>query len=360
MDWQHLRRSPKRLKPICQAIPGRDADQSEIRPRVLSLGAGVQSSALLLLAAEGKIAPFDVAIFADTGWEPATVYDHLQRLIDEVARPAGIPVVRVSNGNIREDSISVDYSIMLPLFLMDSAGNKGMLNRQCTQNYKLLPIYRYVRLMLGAEITTRECKKCNGTGRRHLPQLYQTVGRLNSECSVCRGSGLQQRVGPIPDPSVSVDMAIGFSVDEVFRVGTSRRKYVNNIYPLLDMSFTRADAAAYLATRGFSQTPRSACIGCPYHSEVEWQGLREKSPSEWEDALLIDDAIRAIPQARGMRGHAFLHRSCKPLRELDLRSERNLQSEARVEILGCSPFGCRSDTGLDVQSEVRLLDLDEE
>jgi|AntDryMetagUQ889_1029465.scaffolds.fasta_scaffold13681_2 hypothetical protein len=38
--------------------------------RLLSLGAGVQSSAVLLLACHGAIPRFDAALFADTGWEP--------------------------------------------------------------------------------------------------------------------------------------------------------------------------------------------------------------------------------------------------------------------------------------------------
>ena len=42
--------------------------------RLLSLGAGVQSTTLLLLAAEGRLPTPDAAIFADTGWEPAAVY----------------------------------------------------------------------------------------------------------------------------------------------------------------------------------------------------------------------------------------------------------------------------------------------
>ncbi|WSA82652.1 hypothetical protein OG930_06905 [Streptomyces sp. NBC_01799] len=45
--------------------------------KVLSLGAGVQSTCLLLMAAEGHLPGLDVAIFADTGWEPRAVYDHL-------------------------------------------------------------------------------------------------------------------------------------------------------------------------------------------------------------------------------------------------------------------------------------------
>ena len=36
---------------------------------VLSLGAGVQSSALAMLSVEGVIPRYDAVVFADTGWE---------------------------------------------------------------------------------------------------------------------------------------------------------------------------------------------------------------------------------------------------------------------------------------------------
>lgn len=42
---------------------------SPIRLRALSLGAGVQSTTMALMAAHGEIGPMpDCAIFADTGW----------------------------------------------------------------------------------------------------------------------------------------------------------------------------------------------------------------------------------------------------------------------------------------------------
>ena len=53
---------------------------SEPDMRVLSLGAGVQSTTLLLMAVEGILPGLDCAIFADTGWEPARVYEHLDRV----------------------------------------------------------------------------------------------------------------------------------------------------------------------------------------------------------------------------------------------------------------------------------------
>ncbi len=54
---------------------------SPIRLRALSPCAGVQSTTMALMAAHGEIAPMpDCAIFADTGWEPKAVYEHLESL----------------------------------------------------------------------------------------------------------------------------------------------------------------------------------------------------------------------------------------------------------------------------------------
>ncbi len=53
--------------------------------RVLSLGAGVQSTTMALLALENALPKPDYAIFADTGWEPKRVYEHLDRLTEVLA-----------------------------------------------------------------------------------------------------------------------------------------------------------------------------------------------------------------------------------------------------------------------------------
>src|SRR5688572_21082263 len=68
--------------------------------RVISLGAGIQSSTLLYLAIAGELEA-DAAVFADTQWEPARVYEHLDKL-EALAAEAGIPVYRVTQGNLRE------------------------------------------------------------------------------------------------------------------------------------------------------------------------------------------------------------------------------------------------------------------
>jgi 3'-phosphoadenosine 5'-phosphosulfate sulfotransferase (PAPS reductase)/FAD synthetase len=101
--------------------------------RVLSLGAGVQSTTVALLSASGVLPRLDAAIFADTGWEPAAVYAHLDRLEREALIPAGIPLYRVSVGNIRNDALNPEHRFAsMPLFVKNPDGGDGMTRRQCT------------------------------------------------------------------------------------------------------------------------------------------------------------------------------------------------------------------------------------
>ncbi len=105
---------------------GEGARPSPIRLRVLSLGAGVLSTTLALMAAHREIGPMpDCAIFADTGWEPAAVYEHLRWLMSPNVLP--FPVDIVSAGNI----------------------SIGMIRRQCTTTSKIEPIRRKVRELAG-------------------------------------------------------------------------------------------------------------------------------------------------------------------------------------------------------------------
>ena len=67
---------------------------------VISLGGGVQSSVMALMAGEGAFDRVpDCAIFADTRWEPPSVYQHLRWLSEQL----GFPLHVVDNGrSLRE------------------------------------------------------------------------------------------------------------------------------------------------------------------------------------------------------------------------------------------------------------------
>ena len=64
--------------------------------------------------------------------------------------------------------------------------------------------------------------------------------------------------------------------------------------------------------------PRSACVGCPYHTNMEWKWLKENDPKSFQDAVFIDKAIRDVPKIRGtLRGEGYLHRDRKSLDSAD-------------------------------------------
>lgn len=236
--------------------------------RVLSLGAGVQSTTLALMVKHGDIAPVDCAIFSDTGWEPARVYQHLDWL--ESVLP--FPVHRVTAGNLRADTLSRSNSTgqrfaSVPWFTLSSKGKQGMGRRQCTAEYKLRPLQRKVVELHG---------------------------------------GMRPRGG--------TEMLIGISMDEVWRMKPSRVRYIVNSFPLIDRQMTRQSCLRWMEERQYPVPPKSSCIGCPFHSDEQWRAL---SPEEFADAVEVDRAIRHQP---GIRAQQFMHTSRVPLDQVDLRT----------------------------------------
>ena len=75
-------------------------------------------------------------------------------------------------------------------------------------------------------------------------------------------------------------------------------------------------------------------IGCPYHNNEEWR-LIQSDPDLWADVVEVDDAIR---HADGMEGQVFLHRSCRPLREVDLRTPEEKGQSVLPFARVCSPL----------------------
>lgn len=285
-------------------IMGEGTGPSPLRLRALSLGAGVQSTTLALMAAHGEIGPMpDCAIFADTGWEPQAVYDHLAWLMSPNVLP--FPVHIVSDGNIREQLIAAGQGdrwasipafaktvtpagAVVPVFDEDDDGELieiatrqtttetvsiGMIRRQCTTDYKIVPI------------------------RRKLREL----------------AGLTRKRSP---PFPVVECWIGISTDEIVRAKPSFEAWQVKRFPLIEKRMSRRDCLAWLRRHDYPDPPKSACIGCPFHSNAMWRSMREQDAAAWEDAVEVDRALRT--GLRGIRGEVYLHRSCVPLEDVDL------------------------------------------
>ncbi|AIG80471.1 Hypothetical protein AJAP_38425 [Amycolatopsis japonica] len=274
------------------------------RGRYLSLGAGVQSLCVFLLACDGEIPPFDAALFADTGWEPKQVYAQLDTARRIGAR-AGIPVLTVSNGNIRHDALKPESRfVTMPLFVKNPDGTRGMARRQCTGEYKIKPLKKAIRQILGYPHPTR----------------------------VPRG--------------VFVDQAIGIS-NEFHRAKDSDVNYTRNIFPLLDLGLSRSDCLTLLQERGMGTVVKSSCIGCPYSGNSRLRFIRDTDPHAWADLVEFDKAIRhgsprANANGKPLRGQFFIHRSLRPLDQVDLDATRGTVNADEDDPDGCSPFSCRS------------------
>jgi hypothetical protein len=238
---------------------------------VISLGAGVQSTTLALMAARGDIGPMpDCAIFADTGAEPKVVYQHLEWLEKQLP----FPVHRVAAGNIVEDMKRGKTNGRPPFHILNPNGSKGFSNRQCTQDYKIIPIQKKVRELIGLKPRQR---------------------------------------GP---KTVKVVQWIGISLDEASRMKPSRLSFVEHRWPLIEMRMSRRDCLKWKEERQYPRAPKSACTFCPFHSDAMWRDMKANDRCSWEEAVRFDEMIREDRVL--LRGTPFIHPSLVPLSEVDL------------------------------------------
>jgi hypothetical protein len=247
---------------------------------VISLGVGVQSSTMLLMAAKNELPHVDYAIFADTGYEPKSVYNYLN-LLKKIVK---FPIYQVSKGNIKNDMInSIKNNTKFPTapFFTQNAitGKKGMLRRQCTADYKIMPIRKKLREL------------CNvGFGKRFPKDKY-------------------------------IEQWIGISTDEIQRMKPARDPYIKNRHPLIELNMSRQDCINWMKKNEFPLPEKSACIMCPYHNDAYWHFMKTERPSEFEDAVKFDKNIRT--GAKNIKDNLFLHRSCKPLDEVEFNKKEN-------------------------------------
>lgn len=259
-----------------------------ITHRTISLGGGVQSSVILLMANAGDLEPApDMAIFADTDWEPSSVYEHLEWL-ESVSE---IPIVRVSNGrSLREDSANWVQqqgrpNLALPVFITNPDGSKGMVqHRQCTDRYKIVPIHQYLRREL-----------------------------LNLE------------PGKRVPKDVMIEQWLGISYDEPMRMRDSRQAWISLRYPLIDLKMTRRDCHEWFQERYPDRSlPRSACSGCPFRSDREWLHLKSDNPDDFKEAIRVDTNLRTMAAVKAFKGTPYLHGRRKPVEEAVEDYEREL------------------------------------
>lgn len=225
----------------------------------------MQSFTIAAMVALGELEPIDAAIHADTGHESQLTYEFAERWTSWLDLN-GVKVVTVKADNT--DPINNGYSFhSVPYFFLKN-GVKGMNKRQCTTNWKIIPMRRWISCHI-------ENKK-PGT----------------------------------------VEQWIGISLDESQRMRDSDVKYITNIYPLIEKRMTRNDCKSWLKKHNLELPNRSSCVFCPYHDTFDWQSIKN-IPDDWARAVMVDNAIRYINQPPY---EMFIHNSCKRIEDVDLRT----------------------------------------
>lgn len=262
--------------------PGLEPPGWSIEPalRVLSLGGGVQSTAIALMAERGifGVRP-DVAIFADTMAEPAYVYANIAWITERVSFP--VYVVDAGRSLYQDvwDGVNQNGTphVLIPVFVKTTGKREGMLHRQCTVNYKVAVIRR-------------------------------KVGQL-----------LAERMGQSKPPNC-VEQWIGISTDEWTRQRDSDVRYIYNYYPLIEsINYSRQDCAAWLREHyPQHEVKKSACVFCPFHDDGTWAKMKAEQPEDFALAVAVDERLREPDYpGRSTSGYTrYLHRSLKPLREV--------------------------------------------
>ncbi|MGP0580248.1 hypothetical protein ACTP13_25065 [Paenibacillus peoriae] len=268
---------------------------------MLSFGGGTQSTHLLEQHFRGEI-HYDYIIFADTGAEPDFIHDqvwwwqHRQRQVGNTT-----PFLITQHSSMERGLeemlmryIYTDYQrFQMPVYCNSvnedgevKAG--GMLPRQCTVDFKIVPVKQQARRMV-------------------MDQL---------------GLGYRQKM---PD-NIGFITDIGFSYDEIRRINTYQSpqfKYMRMAYPLVEANETTEDSIRFLEQNGFP-TRRSRCYLCPFNCATEqdigmdWEEIIESEPFSFVKAVWFDAKLREV-QATGtkiMRSIPYLHYSRRPLTEV--------------------------------------------
>jgi hypothetical protein len=235
--------------------------------RSVSYGGGVQSTALLVLAADRRI-DFPLFLFANTGDDsehPATL-DYVRNVAAPYAAKHGLELVEVQRTRFEEpDTLREALRRGRMVIPVRRSKDGPPMSRSCTADFKVAPI----------------------------------------------GKELKRRGATVESPAV---VALGISVDEIQRARNEgidpQAPYQWRTYPLLTLGLHRRDCHDIIAAAGLPTPQKSACWFCPFHDIEAWRRLKQQDPGLFAEACQMEAEMSAVTSdARPV----FLTRSGRPL-----------------------------------------------
>jgi hypothetical protein len=251
---------------------------------VFSFGGGVQSTAVLVLAATHRV---DCAffVFANVGEDsenPATLR-YMEEHSEPYAAQHGIVLDTVAKKpTLYQHALESTTTVAVPMRMSNGAPG----NRTCTDRWKIAPIAKRLR-ELGFSKTR------------------------------------------------PATMGLGISADEWQRARTdSGQKHIRIAYPLLDLKIDRTACEKIILKAGLPVPPRSSCWFCPYHRVAVWDKMRRDNPALFARAAVFERAMSEKRRALG-KDAVYLSSRAKPLDKAFPEETPGLFDDANCESGHC-------------------------
>jgi hypothetical protein len=269
--------------------------------RVFSFGGGVQSTAVLVMSAQGLL-PYKQFIFSNVGddSEHPDAINYIRNVAKPYAEANGLEIVEIKRKNRQgqEETLMYDItkesrSINLPVYL--NVGGKGAPgNRNCTEKFKIKPVSKWIK----------------------------------------------QQGATADNPAL---VGIGISIDEAGRArDASGFPWQRLEYPLIAARMNRNDCINVVLKAGLPKPPKSSCYFCPFHTLPAWQELYDKHPDLFQKTVELEQLLN---ERRAMLGKdsVYFTRYLKPLDQVVDGSHQNqlsLFQEEPDDRHSCGPFVC--------------------
>lgn len=252
---------------------------------VFSSGGGTQSTCIAALIVQGRLPKPDFMVIADTGYECETTWNYMDTIVRPAMESVGVHVYRVMASDWASEHARGAYNgetLQIPAFT-NQTGDIGKLSGYCSTQWKIRVIDRFLSQVHG--ITRSKFRKW-----------------------------------------------IGFSLDEWRRVqrmscGEEYRKGLIRFPLVADVPLKRHEVIREVERMGWPTPPRSRCWMCPNQQDSEWL---EMSPADLDKAITFEAQIQEVDP------HAWLHKSCTPIAQVDFTEEPGLFDSADY----CSSGAC--------------------
>lgn len=255
----------------------------------ISWGGGVQSTAMAVMSVLGDLPQVDAVIHSDTGFERTKTVEIVAWYSGWLSRRGQEVIVCRGRNKITDNN----EHMHMPFWTTSG----GPLRRQCTREFKLVPLKRAMREF----------------------------------------SGFDKSLPPHPGKG-AFDVWLGITWDETERMKKSRVGYMINSWPLIEKRLTRNDCIDYLENKGLPVPVKSACVGCPYRDARTWQEMKVDETPDYRTAVNFDKLIRHSLTGRGVNENLYVWRKEIPLGEVDFVEQSKKQRKAKQLPLFCHGY----------------------